>query len=152
MKLKDLKAAGTMALRKTPGTPSEFAKLPEKLADPIAIIADPSKHDLVIYVEMTNKAGDQTIVPFRVNAEASIGGNSINVQRAKSVFGDEDAEQQIVSAIVKDNAEHIRVYYVNEKKIPSGIKQAVRKHGSQVPRGIIHSIHEEGSPVNSDMA
>ncbi len=32
MKLKDLKAAGTMALRKTPGTPSEFAKLPEHVA------------------------------------------------------------------------------------------------------------------------
>lgn len=129
----------------------EFAKLPEKLADPIAIIADPSKHDLVIYVEMTNKAGAQTIVPFRVDTGGIIGGNNIHVQRAKSVFGDEDAERQIVSAIVKDNAEHIRVYYVNEKKIPSGIKQAVRKHGLQVPRGIIHSIHEEGSPVKPDI-
>jgi len=126
---------------------TEFSKLPEKLADPVAIIADTSKHDLVIYVDMVNKDNKQTIVPFRVNMAGRLGGVTIDLQLAKTVFGGYNAEADLSAAIINDSPESIRTYYVNKSKIPSGIKQAVREHGLQVPSGIIHSINDAGSPV-----
>ena len=125
----------------------EFAKLPEKLADPIAIIADISKKNLVVYVEMQNKAGTQTIVPLRINTGARIGGNNIDVQVAKTAFGDNDAENQIINAIIKDSKDSIRLYYANKKMIPIKIGEAVREHGVPIPNGIIHNINEPGSVV-----
>lgn len=125
----------------------EFAKLPEKLADPVAIIADASRQDLVVYVEMRNESGNQTIVPFRVDTKTNLGDRSVDVQLAKSVYGGEDADSILAAAIGRDSADNIRVYYVNKSKIPPKISAAVREYGRTVPDGIIHTINEPGAPV-----
>lgn len=127
----------------------EFAKLPEKLADPVAIIADLGKNDLIVYVDMVNSSGEQTIVPFRLLTKSTLGGKQINAQIAKSVYGNEDARNLLISSIEKDSDELVRIYYANEKKIPPEIVSAVRKHGGHIPDGIIHTINDPGSVVKS---
>ena len=132
--------------------PEEFAKLPEKLADPIAVIADLNKNDLIVYVDMVNKNGTQTIMPFRIESGLRFGGNAKDIQRIKSVYGNETAENDLINAITKDSDEKIRLYYLNKNKIPPEIEKVVRKSGVLVPSGIIHKITDNGSVVKPKIA
>ena len=127
--------------------PKEFAKLPDRLADPVAVIADLAKNDLIVYVELINIAGTRTIVPFRIVSGMRFGGVTKDVQRVKSVYGNELADNDLTTAIVKDSDDRVRLYYLNKNKIPSGVEQAVREHGVLLPNGIIHKITDDGSVV-----
>ncbi len=125
----------------------EFSKLPEKIANPIAIIADTSTGDLIVYVEMKNKGNEQTIVPIRIESGVRFNGAMIDVQKAKTVHGRDTAIPELLSAIKNDTDSSVRLFYVNKKRLQSRIGQAVLNHGLSIPNGTIHRITDPGSPV-----
>ena len=128
-------------------SPEEFAKLPEKLADPIAVIADLKYNKPIVFVEMNNKGGKQTIVPYSIGSELRIGGQRINLQQVDTVHGNTEAENMLRAAILGDSDERVRLYYLNAEKIPSRVRQAAQVRGGPIPNGIIHRITDKGSVV-----
>ncbi len=125
----------------------EFSKLPEKLADPIAIIADPSTGDLVVYIDMQNKADEQTIVPIRIESRGQINGITVDLQRIKSAHGRNDSIANLKAAIQKDRNDAIRLYYLNKERSLTVKGVDVLNHGHSLSFGIIHRITDPGSPV-----
>ena len=80
------------------------------------MIADLAKNDLIVYVELINIAGTRTIVPFRIVSGMRFGGVTKDVQRVKSVYGNELADNDLTTAIVKDSDDRVRLYYLNKIK------------------------------------
>lgn len=126
---------------------NEFAKLPDKIADPIAVIADASHGDIIIFIQMKNAANGQTIVPVRIETTGSVNGFNIDINKLKSVHGNDVAINELKAAIKKDSNENIRIYYANKEKLQSVIGVDVLNHGQTVPNGVIHRISDPGSPV-----
>lgn len=125
----------------------EFSKLPEKLADPIAIIADPSTGDLIIYIDMQNKADEQTIVPIRIESRGQLNGITVDLQRIKSAHGRNDSIAKLKAAIQKDRNDAIHLYYLNKERSLTVKGVDVLNHGHSLSFGIIHRITDPGSPV-----
>ena len=71
----------------------ELSKLPEKIADPVAITYDPrSTKQFTVYVDMINTEGDKIIVPFRIGANRNISNKNIQANALLTVFENEDSE------------------------------------------------------------
>lgn len=126
---------------------SEFAKLPEKISDPIAIIADKDTNDILILVGMKNLFGKRIVVPFQIEGGIRFGGESLDVQRAKSVYGRSDAIDKLLTAIEEDSDENIQLFYLNKDKSQKVVSAADKYIGDTVPNGIVHRLTEKNSPV-----
>ena len=136
-------------------TLSEFAKLPEKIADPIAITFDKrrgkevSNSTIDIFVEMTVASGKQVVVPVGVSSSGRIDGIRMDSIKVKSVHGNVDAIDRLVNAIDSDSDDHISLFYIKKEKNTKVIGGAMtNSHGGlQNLDGFIHSIKDAGSPV-----
>lgn len=126
---------------------SEFAKLPEKISDPIAIIADKDTNDILILVGMKNLFGKRIVVPFQIEGGIRFGGESLDVQRAKSVYGRSDAIDKLLTAIEEDSDENIQLFYLNKDKSQKVVSAADKYIGDTVPNGIVHRLTDNNSPV-----
>ena len=138
-------------------TPDEMKKLPEKIADPVAIIVDRrevrgkwtiQENTIDILVEMEIN-GKQALVPIRLNGNARQNGALIDANVVASVHGNKDAIDRLDYALRNDRDDNVLVFYVNKKKTTA----VLRKAGypiTGVPNisdGFIHSITDAGSPV-----
>ena len=138
-------------------TPDEMKKLPDKIADPVAIIVDRrevrgnwtiQENTIDILVEMEIN-GKQALVPIRLNGNARQNGSLIDANVIASVHGNKDAVDRLDYALKNDSDDNVMVFYVNKKKTTA----VLRKAGypiTGVPNisdGFIHSISDPGSPV-----
>ena len=95
----------------------EYKKLPDKIADPVAVIRDPSSSkEIIIYAEMKNNTGEPVIVPFRMGTTSTVGGKRILANRLTTVFADNDGLNVLESAISRNTKENPTVYYLNKEK------------------------------------
>lgn len=137
---------------------ADFKKLPELLADPVAIIADRrlknnkwtvSEHIVDVLVEMEIN-GKQTLVPIKIDGKGMQNGTTIDALSISSVHGNKDALDRLNYALQNDSTDQILAYYVNKNKASA----VLRKAGYTITGwpntndGFIHSITEPGSPVN----
>ena len=131
----------------------EYAKLPEKIKEPVAIIQDPSStREIIVYAEMKNKTGKPVIMPFRIGAVQTIAGRRVDVNSMKTVFADNDGINMLESAIKKHTNSEPAVYYVNENKAlnyPLGDDTiTIIRNGLS---GLISSIPEGNRVVKNDL-
>ncbi len=131
----------------------EYAKLPEKIKEPVAIIQDPSStREIIVYAEMKNKTGKPVIMPFRIGAVQTIAGRRVDVNSMKTVFADNDGINMLESAIKKHTNNEPTVYYVNENKAlnyPLGDDTiTIIRNGLS---GLISSIPEGNRVVKNDL-
>lgn len=138
----------------------ELAKLPEKLADPIAIIQNKrpsekkaSPYKLTVIIDMVIN-GKRAIVPVQIGGQGTINWVNIDANLATTLHGNRDAIERLRDAIESDSSDNISVYYINNKKTTEVFKQA----GNASPRplsnldGVIHKITDQGSPVKLRIA
>lgn len=88
-------------------SPEEMKKLPEKLADPVAIIVDRrkvrnkwsiSESAVDVLVEMQIN-GKDTLVPIQISGNAKQNGDTIDAVSIASVHGNKDALQRLWYAV-----------------------------------------------------
>ena len=139
-------------------TLEEFAMLPQKIADPIAIIQDKrtgkkdaSSSVVDVIVEMTAKSGKQVLCAVQVGSSGRISGIRMDTNKVATVHGNTDAVARIIDAIRENEKGNIAVYYMNNKKTTNVIQRA----GNPIPSGLnsidgfVHSISEDASVVKS---
>ena len=113
-------------------TPEEMKKLPEKIADPVAIIVDrrqvrgkwkiqESTIDILVEMEVNGK---NVIVPIRLNGNAMQNGAQIDANVVASVHGNRDTLDRLDYALNNDSDENVMVFYVNKNKT-TAVKTAV---------------------------
>lgn len=134
----------------------ELATLPEKIADPIAIIHDKrdgkavSPSNVDVLVEMTAASGKQVIAAVQVGGDGHINGLRIDANKVATVHGNKDSITRLIDAINANEAGEVAVFFMNKEKTTKVLKSA----GNPIPRGLsnldgyIHSISDPGSPVN----
>lgn len=139
-------------------TLKEFATLPQKIADPIAIIQDKrtgkkdaSSSVVDVIVEMTAKSGKQVLCAVQVGSSGHINGIRMDTNKVATVHGNADAIARIIDAIQENEQGNAAVYYINNKKTTNVIQRA----GNPIPGGLksidgfVHSISEDASVVKS---
>lgn len=139
-------------------TLKEFATLPQKIADPIAIIQDKrtgkkdaSSSVVDVIVEMTAKSGKQVLCAVQVGSSGNINGIQMDTNKVSTVHGNTDAIARIIDAIQENEQGNAAVYYINNKKTTNVIQRA----GNPIPGklksidGFVHSISEDASVVKS---
>ena len=134
----------------------ELAKLPEKIADPIAIIEDrqwPSKEasqykvDVIVSMIINGK---QSLVPISINTRGHFNGLEFDVNGVSTAHGNVDTLDRLRAAIEGDREDDIRVYYVNKEKTTKVLPSTgnlISSAAAYVPDGFVHSITDAGSPV-----
>ena len=138
-------------------TPEEMKKLPEKIADPVAIIVDrrqvrgkwviqESTIDILVEMEINGK---QALVPIRLNGNARQNGTLIDANVVTSVHGNKDTVDRLDYALKNDSDENVMVFYVNKKKTTAVLRKAgyTITGVPNISDGFNHSIHDSGSPV-----
>lgn len=132
----------------------ELSKLPEKIADPVAITYSPKKekNKFNIYVDMVNTEGDKVLVPLEVGAARNIGGRENVSNVLRTVFEQEDGTDILLGAIKNDSETDQRLFYLNKEKALS-LEFPYDKITivENAPSGINHIINAEGSLVNTDV-
>ena len=139
-------------------TPKELATLPEKIADPIAVIydkrtgkANASESTVDVIVEMTAASGKQVLVAVQVGGNSHINGLRIDTNKVATVHGNTDCLTRLVDAINETEKGNVAVFYINNDKTTKVLQSA----GNPIPRGLsnldgfINSINDPGSPVKS---
>ena len=139
-------------------TPKELATLPEKIADPIAVIydkrtgkANASESTVDVIVEMTAASGKQVLVAVQVGGNSHINGLRIDTNKVATVHGNTDCLTRLVDAINETEKGNVAVFYINNDKTTKVLQSA----GNPIPRGLsnldgfITSINDPGSPVKS---
>ena len=139
-------------------TLKEFATLPQKIADLIAIIQDKrtgkkdaSSSVVDVNVEMTAKNGKQVLCAVQVGSSGHINGIRMDTNKVATVHGNADAIARIIDAIQENEQGNAAVYYINNKKTTNVIQRA----GNPIPGGLksidgfVHSISEDASVVKS---
>ena len=134
-------------------TPEEFKKLPDKVAKPIAICYDPSStKQVIIYVDMTNKTGNQVIVPLRIGGISNIGGRRINALKLETAFAHENGKKMLESAIRSNSNNKATLFYIDtEKAAASGLGDDIITIVRGLDSGLIHSIKDPASSVKLDV-
>ena len=142
--------------------PQDFALLPQKIANPIAIIHE-RKYDkntqkyivsadtIDILVEMTVKSGKQVIVPISVSNE-KMNGKFITSLKLKSVHGNSNAINRLVYALQNDTKQENMLFYVNKQKTINVLQSVLPKlyrNNTLIPDGSIHKVTDSGSPVKN---
>lgn len=134
----------------------ELSTLPEKLANPIAIIQDKrngkqrvSESNIDVFVEMKVASGKQVLAAVQVNGNGHINGIRIDSNKVATVHGNKDCVQRLIDAIADEQAGDTAVYYLNEEKTTKMLQST----GNPIPSGLSnldgfnHSISEPASPV-----
>lgn len=142
-------------------TPQELATLPQKIADPVAIIHDKrtgkayaSESVIDVIVEMTAASGKQVLAAIQVGSNSTLDGNRVDANKVSTVHGNSDAIDRLVSAIQAEKSKEIAVFYIDKKRTTKALQRA----GNPIPGqlsdldGYIHSITEPGSPVKIRIA
>ena len=96
---------------------------------------------------MKNLFGKRIVVPFQIEGGIRFGGESLDVQRAKSVYGRSDAIDKLLTAIEEDSDENIQLFYLNKDKSQKVVSAADKYIGDTVPNGIVHRLTDKNSPV-----
>ena len=135
----------------------DFKRLPELLADPVAIIADRrlqhnkwtvSEHVVDVLVEMEIN-GKQTLVPIKIDGKGMQHGATIDTLSISSIHGNRDAYDRLEYALTHDSNDQILAFYVDKNKATA----VLRKAGYTITgwpnsnNGFIHSITDSNSPV-----
>ncbi len=120
-------------------TISEFSKLPEKIADPVAVIQDKrtgkaaaSESVVDVIVEMTAKSGKQVLCAVQVGSSGHINGIRVDANKVATVHGNTDTVTRLVDAINEHTTDSASVYYVNKEKTTNAIQRA----GNPIPGGL----------------
>ena len=143
-------------------SPEDMKKLPEKLANPVAIIVDRrrvrnkwtvSESAIDVLVEM-NINGKDTLVPVQVSGNAKQNGDTIDAVSVSSIHGNKDVLQRLWYAVSNDTRENIQVFYANKIKTTAYLRTAGYPitSGPNISDGVNHSITELGSPVKLRVA
>ena len=142
--------------------PRDFALLPDKIANPIAIIHDRrynknlqkyvvSDDSFDIYVEMTVASGKQVVVPISVT-NTEMNKKTVLSLMINSVHGKTDAIDRLIYALQNDSDTNNTLFYVNKGKTTNILKGAALTHpqGSiSIPSGFTHKVTDSGSPVKN---
>lgn len=120
-------------------TISEFSKLPEKIADPVAVIQDKrtgkaaaSESVVDVIVEMTAKSGKQVLCAVQIGSSGHINGIRVDANKVATVHGNTDTVTRLVDAINEHTTDSASVYYVNKGKTTNAIQRA----GNPIPGGL----------------
>lgn len=137
-------------------TAKELATLPEKLADPVAIIYDKrtgkasaSESNIDVLVEMTVASGKQVLAAVQINGSGHINGIRIDSNKVATVHGNTDSVARLIDAINENQKGNVAVFYLNNDKTT----KVLQSTGNPIPSGLsnldgfIHSITDPGSPV-----
>lgn len=137
-------------------TAQELGKLPEKLADPVAIIydkrtgkANASESTIDVIVEMTVASGKQVLAAVQVNGSGHINGIRVDANKVSTVHGNTDTVTRLIDAINDHTSGNVSVFYLNNDKTT----KVLQSTGNPIPSGLsdldgfIHSITDTGSPV-----
>lgn len=137
-------------------TAQELATLPEKLADPVAIIYDKrtgkavaSESNIDVLVEMAVASGKQVLAAVQVNGSGHINGIRVDANKVATVHGNTDSVTRLVDAINENQKGNVAVFYLNNDKTT----KVLQSTGNPIPSGLsnldgfIHSITDPGSPV-----
>ena len=124
-------------------------KLPELIADPIAVIESKTRANdsVVVIVNMKSANGKDSIAALAINGKGFVNGNVIDSNVVTTVHGRKNALGLLTDAINSQSA----VYYINKTEAQNLYARAgVQFPGSAVQDGLIHSIFDVGSPVNKN--
>ncbi len=134
----------------------ELSSLPEKIADPIAIIydkrigkANASESNIDVLVEMKVASGKQVICAIQVGGHGHINGLRIDTNKVATAHGNTDSITRLIDAINAHQNGEVSLFYVNKEKTTKVLKSA----GNPIPRGLssldgfVNSIRDAKSPV-----
>ena len=129
----------------------DFKRLPQKIKNPIAVIASSSRPEtsVVEIIHMKSVNGKQTIAAVHVDKAGKINNIDMDTHAITSVHGRGNALTRLLSDALRDElAGKTKVYYWDKKRASSLLHRA----GLQLPRsmpndGYVHSIREVGSSV-----
>lgn len=137
-------------------TAKELSKLPEKIADPIAVIYDKrmgkakaSESNVDVLVDMSVASGKQVIVAVQVNGNGHINGFRIDTNKVATVHGNTDCIARLIEAIKENEKGNVAVFYINNDKTT----KVLQSTGNPIPSGLsnldgfINSISDPKSPV-----
>lgn len=137
-------------------TAQELATLPQKIADPIAIIHDKrigkakaSESTIDVLVEMTVASGKEVIAAVQINGNGRLNGIRVDTNKVATVHGNSDAVARLVDAINENEKGSVALFYINNDKTT----KVLQRTGNPIPSGLsdldgfIHSIFDPGSPV-----
>ncbi len=138
--------------------------MPEKLANPIAIIAsntanqDTRKNSVIAFIEMQNN-GRQVIAPIHVNFEGRTNGEVVDVSLDASTYGKQTSIVELNQAIINHSNGRPEVFYVNKKEVqnlltdPAGLAALKALPGKEANPGdggfYVMNIADTESPVKS---
>lgn len=136
-------------------TAEEMAKVPELIADPVAIIQDRQlcekkargfSVDVLVSMEINGK---KTLIPININSRGQINGVEIDSNRIQTIHENTDTVQRLINALNEDSADNAAVFYINKEKAAEFLRPAGNpiSRAAQELDGFIHSITDPGSPV-----
>ncbi len=131
-------------------------KLPKMLENPVAIISsETDAKNSVVVILSGDIEGKQIIAPVYVNGTSTSNSLRIDSNNIASVFGKGNAVTKLLAnALQKENAprQGVGIYYWKKSEARSLFSGAgLQLPGSSVQDGLIHSIFDAGSDVNSKM-
>lgn len=134
-------------------TAQEVATLPEKIADPVAVIydkrtgkANASESTIDVIVEMTVASGKQVLAAVQINGNGRINGIRIDTNKVATVHGNTDSITRLIDAINENQNGNVSVFYINNDKTT----KALQRTGNPIPSGLsnldgfTHSITDPG--------
>lgn len=131
-------------------------QLPKMIENPVAVIvSDSNPRDSVVVVLATKINGQQIIAPVYVNSTSRYNGLNIDSNNIATAFGKGNALTKLLTDALNTEAKagnDIGVYYWNKTEAHNLYRTAgLQLPGGTVQDGLIHSIFDAGSPVNSKM-
>ncbi|MDD5955122.1 MAG: hypothetical protein PUD38_08005, partial [Firmicutes bacterium] len=143
-------------------SPEDMKSIPEKIANPVAIIADrrlvrnkwtvsESTIDVLIEIKINGK---DTLVPVQITGTAKQHGMTIDANAISSVHGNKDTMQRLWYAVTNDTDENIMVFFVDKNKTTAYLRTAGYPitSGPNISDGVNHSISDPNSPVKLRVA
>ena len=122
-------------------------KLPELIADPIAVIESKTKStdSVVVIVNMKSANGKDSIAALAINGVGKVNGKAVDGNVVTTVHGRKNTLGLLTAAINSPNA----VYYINKTEAHNlYTRSGVQFPGVAIQDGLIRSIHDAGVSVN----
>ncbi|MGN1020563.1 MAG: hypothetical protein ACI4O7_09305, partial [Aristaeellaceae bacterium] len=131
-------------------------KLPELIADPVAVIADPRSGQngrkqtaIVIFAQKNPKVPDRPVIGVvNVLENGKINGISIDSTFVETVHSRGDLTSRITEAVERENAGEVGVFYIKKEATSLLEPSQSQVLGTLVRDGFIHSISETPGFVN----
>ena len=134
---------------------SELEKLPDLIADPVAIIQDKqtwqkkaSGYSVDVLVEMEiNKK--KALVALNVNSAGHINSEQIDSNRVSTLHGDVDTVQRLINALNENSDTNHSVYYINKEKASAFLRPVGNpiSKAAQELDGFVNSVTDQNSSV-----